>query len=122
MHSPIASQLQAEPSALAQGVGTIGNRELLVRFAVTSRNASDLDPQSAVDTLRSAIRDHTSNLMSGPLGGALQNSTITLSLSSDLAVTPVTQQKETVTQVSAMALPIGISAAFTGILVWLAAF
>lgn len=121
--TPTAAQLQAEASNLAtQSVGTVTGRELLVRFAVTSRNASDLDPQSAVDTLRSAIRDRTSKLMSGPLGSALQNSTITLSLSSDLTVTPLRQQKETATQISAMALPIGISAAFTGILVWLAAF
>jgi len=96
--------------------------EIVVRFEVlpAQEKQDEPDPPAVLDVLRQKLQASDPIFVGGKLGNILQNSTITLSLSSGLA--RITQAHEkSKNQVSTMALPIGISAAFTGILVWIAA-
>lgn len=91
--------------------------EVLVRFSVQPGKPGP-DPLSAAEALQVAVMG--GSLLQGKVGPMLQNATIAQSVTSRLTA-PVTE-KDSLQRMSAMALPIGISAAFTGILIWLAAW
>jgi len=96
--------------------------EVVVRFEILPGSAQDTDPKTALKALRDQLSSPDSSLMKGPLGMTLSNATVTLST----PVTMVSQSRMSehhgMTHMSAMAWPIGISAAFIGVLIWLAAY
>lgn len=113
--------------------GTVGGKltdapkrlggEVLVKFEVGAPLpvGGGAEPGEVMETLRNELSNPTSSLRRGPLGELLKDAAISLSLSPGLASIPLSKRKA-VARMSAMALPIGISAAFTGILIWLAAW
>lgn len=95
--------------------------EVVVRFEVTpARIRTAPDPRHVLDILRTRLASPDSMLMSGPLGSTLENATISLTLSDEILSSP--RRRREAASMSAMALPIGISAAFTGVLIWIAAW
>lgn len=94
---------------------------VLVRFEVTSADGNGTDERGILERLREQLATPSSCLRTGPFGHTLQNATVTLGLAWGIADLPRTK-RDNVARMSAMALPIGISAAFTGILIWLAAW
>lgn len=97
----------------------VTSREVLVRLAIMPAGSAP-DAPEVVDRLRMAINDLESQLMRSNVSAAMHNATVQLSLTRGLKSAVVGQQP--VMPLSAMALPIGISALFTGILIWLAVF
>lgn len=94
--------------------------EVVVRFEVKPVMAEgEPDPGRVLEALRRALAAPDSGLLRGPLGATLQNATLTLTLADHFAAPP---KRREVQSMSAMALPIGLSAAFTGVLIWIAAW
>lgn len=91
---------------------------VLVRFRILA--AGESAPQAVLERLREDLKKPEGKLQGGPLGDVFRNATIAKTMSSGLSIPR--PQKDTLQRISAMALPIGISAAFTGILIWLAAW
>jgi len=106
------------------GSVAVGEREVLVHLSAQSDGERHVDPQKVVDDLRDALGRKNSELMESNIGPLLQNSTISLRFTTGLPMTTALDSDETrnLNKLSvSMALPIGISALFTAILVWLAA-
>jgi len=96
--------------------------EVVVRFEILPGWSQDVDPRSALNVLRDQLNSSDSGLLSGPLGTILLNSTVTLSTPVEMASQSRMIQHRGLSHMSAMAWPIGISAAFIGVLIWLAAY
>mmetsp|Transcript_86140 Transcript_86140/g.184572 ORF Transcript_86140/g.184572 Transcript_86140/m.184572 type:complete len:390 (-) Transcript_86140:197-1366(-) len=114
--------IEASWSAGGESLPAVRSREeVVVRFEVTAAKIqTEPDPRQVLDILRTRLASPGSTLLSGPLGSTLQNATISLTLSDEILSIP--RRRRDAASVSAMALPIGISAAFTGILIWIAAW
>lgn len=97
--------------------------EVVVRFEILPGWSSDVDPRSAMNVLKEQLSDSDSSMMKGPLATILLNSTVTLSSPVGMASNHgrMTEHRG-MAHMSAMAWPIGISAAFIGVLIWLAAY
>jgi len=96
--------------------------EVVVRFEILPGWAQDVDPQTALNVLREQLASPDSGIMKGPLGMILANSTLTLSTPAGMVSQSRMGEHHGITHMSAMAWPIGISAAFIGVLIWLAAY
>lgn len=96
--------------------------EVIVRFLVKGRGegGEEADVSKLLDGLREALRNPESDLRKGPLKEHLRGATVQLSFTSELANTRLLRGPRH-HQLSSVAMPIAISAAFTGILIWLAA-
>lgn len=105
------------PSSHKEGI--IKHRETLVRFAILADAQAAISPQKALKSLELAVGYQGSALMQGKIGHLLKNCSIALELTESLALAP--SQGTRGVQFAALAMPIGISAALTGILIWLAA-
>jgi len=75
-----------------------------------------------ISSLAEQLADPQSLLLTGPLASVLQGATVNLSLDDLDATSSSRRTRRSLARMSAMALPIGISAAFTGILIWLCAW
>mmetsp|Transcript_77596 Transcript_77596/g.240419 ORF Transcript_77596/g.240419 Transcript_77596/m.240419 type:complete len:324 (+) Transcript_77596:102-1073(+) len=81
------------------------------------------DPSSktAVHELRAQLASPESALQLSEAGFALRNATVERTIAPGLRLAP-DSDRDQVARITAMALPIGISAAFIGVLIWLAAW
>lgn len=100
------------------------DEEVMVKFEVTaSQDAGPgLDEAAIISSLQQALASHQIQVSDGTLGAILQNATITRAMAAGIAEMPQEHRRERAAQISAIFLPIGVSAAFTGILIWLAAW
>mmetsp|Transcript_110573 Transcript_110573/g.195841 ORF Transcript_110573/g.195841 Transcript_110573/m.195841 type:complete len:415 (-) Transcript_110573:122-1366(-) len=98
------------------------DEEVIVRFEVLPGWGEDAEPREVLDILRNELRRPNSGISSGPLGTKLENATLTLSAPVGLGSLPRAHEQRGMAHMSAMAWPIGISAAFIGVLIWLAAY
>lgn len=96
--------------------------EVIVRFEVLPGFVNDADPHSVLKALKKQLNEPQSGLMTGALGTMLLNATVTSSSAMDIGSHMKHVERSGMTHMSAMAWPIGISAAFIGILIWLAAY
>jgi len=96
--------------------------EVVVRFEILPGWAQDPDPQSALNVLKQQLSSPDSELKRGPLGLTLANATVQLSSQASIASSSGMNEHRGMAHMSAMAWPIGISAAFIGVLIWLAAY
>lgn len=96
--------------------------EVCVKFEVMPSIDGRLDEAAVMTSLQQDLPLQQSTMMHGTLGTLLKNSTITRALVTGIAEMPQEIRHEGAAQVSAIFLPIGVSAAFTGILIWLAAW
>lgn len=98
------------------------NEEVVVRFEILPGFADDPDPKQVLSILELGLSKSDSSLMSGPLSTVLVNASITSSSPLGVITEPRMVEHRGMAHMSAMAWPIGISAAFIGILIWLAAY
>jgi len=98
------------------------DEEVVVRFEILPGWDTDPDPRQALDVLRDDLSSSGGGLSGGPLGTALVNASVTVSAPAGIASQPRMVEHRGMAHMSAMAWPIGISAAFIGILIWLAAY
>lgn len=98
------------------------DEEVVVRFELLPGWPSDSDPRQALNALREQLSESGSAIMHGPLGTILANATVTSSALVGVATQPRMAEHRGMAHMSAMAWPIGISAAFIGVLIWLAAY
>jgi len=98
------------------------DEEVLVKFEVLRLQDGGLDEAAVISSLQQGLASQQSQIMHGTLGTILKNGTITRSLAAGDAQMPTEVRSDRASQVSAIFLPIGVSAAFTGILIWLAAW
>mmetsp|Transcript_54505 Transcript_54505/g.127350 ORF Transcript_54505/g.127350 Transcript_54505/m.127350 type:complete len:281 (+) Transcript_54505:83-925(+) len=113
------SRVTAQPPADANAENDRQREEVVVRLEVVGVDnpiATDL-----LDKWREMLHTEQSPLRSGPLKAELANADLLPSRVSVLRPEPEDEQHGA-TRLSSMALPIGISAVFTGILIWLAAW
>jgi len=97
------------------------DEEVLVRFEIVPTKGSTLDEAAVIASLQQELASQQSTMMHGTLGSIMQNATVTRALPDGIVETPQEVRRESA-HVSAIFLPIGVSAAFTGILIWLAAW
>lgn len=97
------------------------DEEVVVRFAVLPRGGSQLFPEQVVGALNARLNSPSSALRASPFAYALRNATIVVGQPRATEVAAQRKQEDIV-RLGAMALPIAISAAFTGLLIWLAAW
>lgn len=93
--------------------------EVLVMFSVAPQ-AKDGARRWIIEALNARLNATDNSVHESAFGFALRNASIVEGSATSRFATRVGNKQE-VTQVSTMMLPIGISAAFTGMLVWLAA-
>jgi len=99
------------------------DEEVIVRFEILPGVVNDADPHSVLKVLKGQLKQPDSGLMTGALGTMLLNATVTSSSAIDIGAQHMKHvERSGMTHMSAMAWPIGISAAFIGILIWLAAY
>jgi hypothetical protein len=98
------------------------DEEVVVRFEILPGWADDPDPRQALNVLTKQLHSSKSDLMRGPLGTILVNATVGISAPVSIATQPQMVEHRGMAHMSAMAWPIGISAAFIGVLIWLAAY
>jgi len=98
------------------------DEEVLVKFEIVPSKDGGLDEEAIISSLQLGLSSQQSTAMHGTLGTMLKNVTITRALAAGVAEVPQRIRQEGAAQVSAIFLPIGVSAAFTGILIWLAAW
>lgn len=96
--------------------------EVVLRFEILPGWSKEVAPQAALRALRHQLSSPDSNLMKGPLGATLSNASVSLSTPAAMSHMSRMTDRHGMTQMSAMAWPIGISAAFIGVLIWLAAY
>jgi len=103
------------------------DEEVLVKFEVLPQE-DIADPQFGLDeaawitSLQQELALQQSTIMSGTLGAIMKNATITQAVAAGIAEMPQEVKGEHAAQLTAIFLPIGVSAAFTGVLIWLAAW
>lgn len=116
LHSERTSQSQSKgPSHVEE--------EVVVRFEILPGWNNDPDPHQAFDALKQQLTSPASSVMLGPLSTVLTNATVLLSAPSGMASgNRMSEHGHGMAHMSAMAWPIGISAAFIGVLIWLAAY
>jgi hypothetical protein len=102
------------------------DEEVVVRFEILPGWGSDSeesDPRKALDVLREELSSPHSGIMRGSLSTTLLNATVTLSAPVAIgSQTRMIEHGRGMTHMGAMAWPLGISAAFIGVLIWLAAY
>lgn len=99
------------------------DEEVIVRFEVLPGWSDDAEPREVLDILRERLNNPKSELQTGPLSSRLDNATLTLSAPVGIGGSmPRNVEHRGMAHMSAMAWPIGISAAFIGVLIWLAAY
>lgn len=98
------------------------DEEVVVRFEILPGFADDPDPKQVLSILELGLGKSDSSLMTGPLSTVLVNASITSSSPLGVITEPRMVEHRGMAHMSAMAWPIGISAAFIGILIWLAAY
>jgi len=98
------------------------DEEVVVKFEVVPAKDGGFDEEAVILSLQQGLALQQSTAMHGTLGAILKNFTITRALAAGVAEMPQRMRREGAAQVSAIFLPIGVSAAFTGILIWLAAW
>lgn len=98
------------------------DEEVVVRFEILPGWADDPDPRKALNVLKKQLHSSESELMNGPLATVLVNATVGISAPVSIATQPQMVEHRGMAHMSAMAWPIGISAAFIGVLIWLAAY
>jgi len=96
------------------------SQEVVVRFEAAPKRAAS-QASRVLETLSAQLDDPTCSLRKGPFAFAFANTTLSEEFTPDLGALGSEVHGETAT-IGAMALPIGISATFTGILLWLAAW
>jgi len=115
MKSDRINQSKPQPSHIEE--------EVVVRFEILPGWNNDPDPHQAYDALKQQLTSPASSVMLGPLSTVLTNATVLLSAPSGMASgRSMTEHGHGMAHMSAMAWPIGISAAFIGVLIWLAAY
>lgn len=92
--------------------------EVIVKLEIVPGGAGEEEPKKVMEKIGRLLSQKQSILMKGPLHSTLLDASLQPIRS---AVTPISDEREGMARLSSMALPIGISAAFTGILIWLAA-
>jgi len=98
------------------------NEEVLVRMELMDpESKEEKKPLDVITKIRDELLPGGA-LTKGPLKDQLTNATINLSSATTLSAQHIEAERRGAARLSAMALPIGISAAFTGILIWLAAW
>lgn len=105
----------------AEAVPARMSQEVIVRFEAVPKQAAGQMPEEVMQTLAAQLDDPACSLHNERFGFALANTSFTQASAPDLVASKVDVQADAKTW-SAMALPIGISATFTGILLWLAAW
>jgi len=124
---------RVDPESTETGFGSMPQRvdeEVLVKFEVVPlRNGgAGTEPQalsneaSLIASLQQGLASQRSAIMHGALGTIIKNATITRALAAGISEIPQEVRSEGPAQLSAIFLPIGVSAAFTGVLIWLAAW
>eukprot|EP00448_Togula_jolla_P004222 CAMPEP_0170608702 /NCGR_PEP_ID=MMETSP0224-20130122/21726_1 /TAXON_ID=285029 /ORGANISM="Togula jolla, Strain CCCM 725" /LENGTH=370 /DNA_ID=CAMNT_0010933947 /DNA_START=95 /DNA_END=1207 /DNA_ORIENTATION=+ len=100
------------------------HEEVVVRFHIQDTGKeNETSKKQVLSRLHAAILSPTSPLRIGPLANVMHNCTISVFAPGEKEQLPHTEMREeTATRVSSMVLPIGISAAFTAVLIWLAAW
>jgi len=98
------------------------NEEVVVRFEILPGWENDVDPRKALTVLKEQLSSSQSGIWQGPLSTVLVNSSITLGTAFSTSSQHARVEHRGMAHMSAMAWPIGISAAFIGILIWLAAY
>jgi hypothetical protein len=98
------------------------DEEVVVRFEILPGWTGDADPKQVLSILEEKLSSESSGLKTGPLSTVLLNASVTLSSPAGLGNQPRMVEHRGIAHMSAMAWPIGISAAFIGILIWLAAY
>jgi len=93
------------------------NQEVVVRFEAIPDQKAGRMPEQVVQTLAARLADPSSPLLAEPFAFAFKNASLSESAVPDLAATPVDMHSDP-KALGAMALPIGVSAVFTGILLW----
>lgn len=99
------------------------DQEVVVRFEVMPGDGADsVEAVKGID--RRLISGERLGRPGSPVGPALRNATVALGLSSGLGAQAAARLAEQrgMERLGVMALPIGISAVFTGAIVWLAAW
>lgn len=100
------------------------NEEVMVTFEVepSEDGSPGFDQVVLTRTMQLALRSQQ-GASAGALGSIMQNATITQSKAAGIAEIPLQERKaDAATKVSAIFVPIGVSAAFSGFLIWLAAW
>lgn len=116
------SEHSSELSGAHLSPGSHIDEEVVVRFEILPGWSTDPDPRQALLSLKKSLNLSDSELSKGPLSAILANATVTLSAPLSIASQPRMVEHRGMAHMSAMAWPIGISAAFIGILIWLAAY
>jgi hypothetical protein len=98
------------------------DEEVVVRFEILPGWSNDTDPRQALSALNHQLNSPNGVLMQGPLGSTLDSGAVTLSTPVGLASMPSLAEHRGLAHMTIMAWPIGISAAFIGVLIWLAAY
>lgn len=95
--------------------------EVVVKLEVLPGKFGDPGPAGVLQDLEEKLQDRTSSLMQGPMRETLADGSLVIISQPEMTPGDTITEREGMARLSAMALPIGISAAFTGILIWLAA-
>jgi len=105
------------------------DEEVLVKFSILPpRNGAQTDLQVGLDeaafitSLQRGLASQKSTIMPGTIGALMKHAIITRAFSGVGQLLPSGVRNQEKVQLSAVFLPIGVSAAFTGILIWLAAW
>eukprot|EP00427_Karlodinium_veneficum_P010964 CAMPEP_0169092538 /NCGR_PEP_ID=MMETSP1015-20121227/16957_1 /TAXON_ID=342587 /ORGANISM="Karlodinium micrum, Strain CCMP2283" /LENGTH=338 /DNA_ID=CAMNT_0009153119 /DNA_START=201 /DNA_END=1217 /DNA_ORIENTATION=+ len=98
------------------------DEEVMVRFEILPGWNEDPDPSVVLSSIRNEMNSSSSALMQGDLGPYLGNATVVIGPQVGLASAPLAVEHHSVVRMSAMAWPIGISAAFIGVLICVASY
>lgn len=97
------------------------DNEVLVKFSVAPVEPRPGGQHWIIEALSKRLRASDNALLASPLAFALRNVTIVEASGKSTMVSPRLDGRHAAAQVGPMLLPIAVSAAFTGVLVWLAA-